>query len=287
MKENLEAIYKEHKQIHKEKHKSKLLHRAGDRSENKDKDKKKCRYCNLLNVKTRSLVNFFIGNLQNYTDLKESQFADLYSIERNQGVYKQDPGLLITIQHSLTPKDFKPKRRLLYLPLITLTKDKGFFRDNAVIHCTKPLQTMPSQDARKLENHTILSKFVPEMEANLDFFESLDQNFPSYFTEVDKKFKAKDQSRKESPSARSPDLDYTSPNEQTSPKNELSFEKKKREKNVYILFVRRKYLRRSLLRKLEHHNTREQFQNFTALLIKEIQIHFNSRESFRSVANVS
>ena len=269
----------------------KNLKKEGQKNQNKDRntkiDKKKCKYCILLNIKSKSFANFFIGNLKGYYEgIKSSSLADLYNHKDDFNIADNESGLLITIQHSLTQKNNGRKRILLSLPLLTLTKDTGFFRDNTMIHCAKPHEMGPDSSISKGENETIISAFLPEMEADPNYFDYLNQNFANYFYKLDKKFEMKELLTEKLIVKWSPESfirAFDGQPFQFHPRKIGEFD----EKQMYVLFVRRKYLRRSLLRKLDYHHKRKQFQDLTALWIKEIKVAFNSIESFRMIANVS
>jgi len=246
-------------------------------------DKKNCNHCVVLYKKSQSIMNVFIGNLaDHYQGIESSPFANLYLLEKDIETEDQDAGLQITFKHSLTSNGHgagSKKSALLHFDLFTITRDLGFFRDNVVVHCTEAGRANFDQNCsfHHLEDdRVIFSKFQPVLKVRRDFGTYLDDNFWSYFLNLEERFHTKDPMgyHSGSPERFSAKM---------SKKSGIFRDKAEEESPIYALFLRKKNKRKSLLKYLEIDGFRKRFRNFMALWIKEINIDFYELSIFHNL----
>lgn len=233
-----------------------------------------------------------MGDLPTHLGSGHNPFSRLYHSQHNiLDQEDREPGLLITVKHSLTSRPNAIRRTILHLSLIAITRDTGFFRDNLVVHCSEasPIGPQTRDDMEKRDDRgAVVSKFQPIVRAKKDFTDHLDDSFWGYFLRLERSFK------KHSPSEHEEIYDKSLGKFDKSTGKFYSRDAHRDEfpdsdeltSGLYVLCIRRKYLRRSLLKKLEINGADKSFRNFLALWIKEITISFNSLNSLSNLISV-
>jgi len=257
--------------------------------EHKPHTNKNCSHCILLHKKSKSILNLFIGDLANYfKGVENCPFAHLYLHNTKDLEANEDfSGLVITFKQSLAPINHDLKHMIFHLPLLVLSRDTGFFKDNVIVHTTETGPTYLGTDYsvyNTKDKEPIFAKFLPIVKAKKDFAMHLDDAFWNYFLQVEQKFKTK-----ENAFAEEIKRSHSPKRERVSTGGKFSFTDTTEDDgiSVYVLFLRRKYKRRSLLRELEINAKQKVFQNFTALWIREININFRSVYELICLLNVN
>jgi len=236
-------------------------------------------------------LNFFIGDLANYfKGVEHSPFAGLYLHNAKDLEANEDfSGLVITFKQSLAPQNLDLKHMILHLPLFILTKDSGFFKDNVIVHSTETGPIYLGTDYNLYntkDREPIFAKFQPVIKTRKDFAMHLDDSFWNYFLQVEQKFRNKDLLLpEEKMTGNSPKKERGKGS--TGGKSSFGNMLDEDITSVFVVLLRRKYKRRSLLRELEINAQQRIFQNFTALWIREISINFSSVHVLISLLNVS
>ncbi len=261
------------------------------KKEHKPASAKNCNHCVLIHKKSKIVLNLFIGDLAEYfNELENSPFANLYLLNEKDLETKEDySGFSLTFNQSLNPAHINDPKMIFHLPFLSITRDTGFFKDNIIVHSAES-QTHnffnsfenPSFDPKQ----PLVSSFQPLMKANKDFILQLDGFFWNYFLSTEQKCK-KHNSTPQRIKFNGGISSVASPIKGLIIGRPSSLGNEEEHDSVYVLFLRRKQMRRRLRRELEKDGHQKAFRNFTALLIKEIHISFSSVDVLISLMNVS
>lgn len=264
------------------------------RNDHKESNKA-CKHCILRYKKSQTVLNLFFGDLGKYcSTLIATPFHNLYSVlEKDSLSKKMDQGLTISMCHSLSSSEEKVQQTLLYIPFLSLTRDRGFFKDNIIIHCTE--SSKPTREGQGKDS--IDFKIRPMIKATNQFMANLDEKFWRYFKDFEKFYRNKEDKPKyesmvsvEQSNSSSIKSDKTEGERLFVIEGEGGSEKDIEDKGldsrpkVYVLFARKKILLKDLAMQFEIGET--DFRNFLVLKLREINIRFNSFRSFCCLKNV-
>lgn len=153
----------------------------------KDGDKKKnCKHCIIKFKKSSVIFNLIFGNFSNY--FKDFYKTDFFLLEKliklttskqiNHGIFiefSSSQRLKTQIYKDLPTSDNKNKNYVVSLnwPLLLVTIDKGFFKNNMTIHCSKAItiKTKLFEEEKKEEENKEEINISPQQRKN--FFSSI------------------------------------------------------------------------------------------------------------------
>lgn len=148
--------------------------------------KKNCKHCIIKFKKSSVIFNLIFGNFSNYfkdfykTDffLLEKLFKSSTSKQNNHGIlieFTSSQRLKTQIYKDLPTNDNKNKKYVVSLnwPLLLVTIDKGFFKNNMTIHCSKAItiKTKISEEEKEEEEENKEEKVNSPQRKN--FFSSI------------------------------------------------------------------------------------------------------------------
>lgn len=200
---------------------------------------------------------------------------------------KEEPGLLITSRHSLVKGQHPAQTTIFHLPFFVFTKDVGFFKNNMAIHCTENSPTLYLDDSilNKPLTGAVFSKFKPMIKAKKGALSHLDDNFWSYFKDLEESLAAKKSADR---ALGLEDIlfekDSVLLSEPMTPKSEIG--PVVSEPELYVLFIKKEFLRKDLLKDFDVSTKLQEYNNFLTLRFKEIEISFNSLITFSALASV-
>ncbi len=213
---------------------------------------KACKHCILRYKKSQFMLNVFIGKFDKYSMTSDelSPFYHLYGSSLNN---PHDDGLIFKVVHSIDKHQNRFSQTILHLPFLAITRDLGFFKDNIVVHCSDnqiPLKKSAHHTKFDYSENPII-KIKPLLKANDTFLEYLDDNFWKYFLNLEKFLQVK----KEKHSPR-PSFDIVTHHQPILKKNSMprslfsmdsdDDEPYQSDSQVYIMFARKKNLRKNL-----------------------------------------
>jgi len=238
---------------------------------------KVCKHCILVHKKSHMMLNVFVGSPGKSNYLAGTPFENL----NDTSLYFKPlfSGLTIKLVHSLDKSDQKLAHTLMELPFFSITRDQGFFKDNIMVHCTETRNAKPGENLSEESLPMLkLKPLLKTVEGPIDYF---DEKFWRYFKQFEKFLKSNEGhesfdlpniplSKKDDRLASSKAFRFGGMGESLAPS---------KEPQIYILFARKKVLKKSILR---HFNVsgEEDLKNFTTLKLNKLVLEFSSLKSF-------
>jgi len=238
------------------------------------------------------MLNLFIGNLMKYSaESENSPFHHLYLSSLNS---KQiNDGLVIRIIHSLDKTENRFSQPILDLPFLALTRDQGFFKDNIVVQCTESRNIIKTSQMLNCQgNDNAILHIKPLLKTSRDFIERLDKTFWSYFLDLEKFLKKKGTTltRQNSEVITFRDTSIAKGKRSTFEKlfsmDNIEEDTRDDSSQVYVLFARKKNLRKHLAKHFDIVEPENNLKNFLILKIDQLSLTINSFSSFLTVKTV-